>query len=446
MKVCVIALGKIGLPLAVQFAQAGHDVVGVDISDSAIELINKGKPPFPGEEGLEEKLNIVLSNGSFVATTDTSSSVSISDVVVVVVPLLVDNDAKPDFSALDAATSAIAKGLKPGTLVSYETTIPVHTTRQRFAPALEEVSGLEAGKDFFLCHSPERVFSGRIFSDLRTYPKLVGGIDLASAEQAVAFYESALEFDDRNDLAKPNGVWDLGSAEAAELAKLAETTYRDVNIGFANQLALFADQIQVDIDAVIEACNTQPYSHIHRPGISVGGHCIPVYPRFYLFNDPDASIPAAAREANLAMPSYAVNLLFEKLRNESEPTVLILGVAYRGGVKESAFSGVFDIAREISNRSGIPVVHDPLYSSEEITSLGLTPFDSSSKPPAGVILHTDHSEYQELDDTLLQGAKIIIDGRNWVNSVPPDVQRITIGRGKTAGAKETIPGAHGSKT
>ncbi|MEO5877578.1 MAG: nucleotide sugar dehydrogenase, partial [Streptosporangiaceae bacterium] len=151
------------------------------------------------------------------------------------------------------------------------------TTRSRWAPMLATGSGLVPGADFPLVFSPERVLTGRVFADLRRYPKLVGGIDSSSADHGVRFYESVLDFDLRADLARPNGVWDLGSAEAAELAKLAETTYRDVNIGLANQFARFSDTVGVDVMRVIEACNSQPYSHIHRPGIAVGGHCIPVY-------------------------------------------------------------------------------------------------------------------------------------------------------------------------
>ena len=153
------------------------------------------------------------------------------------------------------------------------------------------------------------MLTGRVFADLRRYPKLVGGIDEASAGRGVEFYEAVLDFDERPDLPRANGVWDLGSAEAAELAKLAETTYRDVNIGLANQFARFADTIGVDVRKVIEACNSQPYSHIHQPGIAVGGHCIPVYPRIYLWNDPAATVVRSAREANAAMPDYAVGLL-----------------------------------------------------------------------------------------------------------------------------------------
>ncbi len=195
---------------------------------------------------------------------------------MLVVPLFVDERGTPDFRAMDAATRAVAAGLRPGTLVSYETTLPVGTTRDRFAPLLAQDSGLLPERDFSLVFSPERVFTGRVFADLRRYPKLVGGIGPHSAKDGVRFYESVLDFDVREELSRPNGVWDLGSAEAAELAKLAETTYRDVNIALANQFARFADRSGVDIDAVIEACNTQPYSHIHRPGIAVGGHCIPV--------------------------------------------------------------------------------------------------------------------------------------------------------------------------
>jgi nucleotide sugar dehydrogenase len=444
VNVCVVALGKIGLPLAVQFARSGHQVLGVDISPETVDIVNSGRTPFPGEAQLDDWLPEAVTSGALRATTDTPHAVSESEVVVIVVPLMVDDEARPDFRAMDAATESIAAGLQPGTLVSYETTIPVHTTRERFGPALEARSGLRLGTDFFLCHSPERVFSGRIFADLRAYPKLVGGVDPESARRAVEFYESALDFDERDDLPRPNGVWDLGSAEAAELAKLAETTYRDVNIGLANQFARFADSIDVDVSAVIEACNTQPYSHIHRPGVAVGGHCIPVYPRFYLFNDPDATIPAAARAANLAMPAYAVDLLEAATGDLRGSTIVILGAAYRGGVKETAFSGVFGLADELTERGANPVVHDPLYADDELRSLGLTPVDHAVHGVSGAIVQADHMEYRVLDSSVMGEAQIVIDGRNWVTSVPDGVRRITIGRGASMGSDHLAPGAVGS--
>lgn len=444
MDVCVVALGKIGLPLAVQFARAGHRVIGADIDADAVASINAGIPPFPGEAHLDEYLADVIANGRFSATTDTAAAVAASSVVVLVVPLIVDAEARPDYRAMDAATADVARGLTPGTLVSYETTIPVHTTRTRFAPALAEASGLVCGQDFFVCHSPERVFSGRIFADLRAYPKLVGGLDEESTRRAVEFYESALTFDPRDDLPKPNGVWDLGSAEAAELAKLAETTYRDVNIGLANQFARFADSVGIDITAVIEACNTQPYSHIHRPGVAVGGHCIPVYPRFYLFNDPAASIVQAARDTNLSMPAYAVDLLEAAHGDLAGHEVLILGAAYRGGVQETAFSGVFGLADELLSRGAQPLVHDPLYTAAELSAHGLMSLDPDLHRPVGAIVQADHDAYRHLDTELLAGASLVVDGRNWVQDLPAGVRRITIGRGERVGSDTNAAGSVGS--
>ena len=430
MKVAVVALGKIGLPLAVQIASKGHDVIGADISHHAVELINDGVPPFPGEDQLDTKLTRVIADGRLRATTDTREAVASSQVVVVVVPLMTDAEGRPNFSAMDSATVEIAAALQPGTLVSYETTLPVGTTRSRFAPALEEGSGLELGSELFLVHSPERVFSGRIFNDLRRYPKLVGGTDAASAEAGRGFYEAILDFDDRPDLARPNGVWVMESAEAAELAKLAETTYRDVNIALANEFGAFAEQAGIDIYEVVEASNSQPFSHIHRPGVAVGGHCIPVYPRFYLAGHEDARLVHTAREVNLSVPGRVVNRVSTLLGGLTDRTVLVLGAAYRGGVKETAYSGVFDLVREISNSGGRALVSDPLYETEELRSLGLTPWDGS--PIDAVIVQADHPEYRELDPAAIPGATVVFDGRGVLDVDTfndTGVEVVTIGRG-----------------
>jgi nucleotide sugar dehydrogenase len=410
VRICVFALGKIGLPLAVQYAGRGHNVVGVDIAPRVVDLVNAGSAPFPGESGLDDALKQAVADGLLTATTDGTAAVAEAEAVVIVVPLVVDSAGIPDFEPLDAATRAVAAGLRPGTLVSYETTLPVGTTRGRFGPMLEAGSGLAAGRDFALVFSPERVSSGRIFADLRRYPKLVGGIDAESAERGVEFYERVLEFDHRRDLARPNGVWNLGGAEAAELAKLAETTYRDVNIGLANTFARYADRIGVDIADVIEACNSQPFSHIHQPGIAVGGHCIPVYPRMYLWNDPDAEVVRVARAANAAMPEYAVSLLEEEHGELAGQRVLVLGVAYRGGVKETAFSGVFPTVEALKARGAAVVVADPMYSDEEIRALGLEPYPAGS-PLDAAIIQSDHREYRRLGPDDLPGVRTLVDGR-----------------------------------
>ncbi len=283
MRIAVIGLGRIGAPLAAQFAAKGHAVMGVDTNNAVVAAVNEGREPFPGEADLDATIRAARAAGTLSATTRHADAVAGADVVVIVVPLLVDEQTwAPDFAIMDAATRQVAACLTRGTLVSYETTLPVGTTRNRWKPILEEGSGLVEGEDFHVVFSPERVLTGRVFHDLRRYPKLIGGLSPAGNERARAFYEAVLEFDERPDLTRANGVGDLGSAEAAELAKLAETTYRDVNIGLANQFARFAGDVGVDIHKVIEASNSQPYSHIHTPGVAVGGHCIPVYPRLYL--------------------------------------------------------------------------------------------------------------------------------------------------------------------
>lgn len=430
MKVVVVALGKIGLPLAAFAALRGHEVVGCDIDADVVAQVNDAQEPFPGETGLADALRETVPAGRLRAVTDTAAAVAEgADLIMVVPPLVVDEQARPAWRAVDAAIGAVAEGLRRrhaerGTTagpdgdppsVVVETTMPVGSTRGRISPALVEASGLREGIDFHTAHSPERVFSGRIFRDLETYPKLVGGLDPVGEARTAQRYRSLLGDG-------PDGAIEvraLGGAEAAELTKLAETTYRDINIGFANELARHADRIGVDVDAVIDAANSQPFSHIHRPGVAVGGHCIPVYPRFYLAGDPDATIPAAARAANLAMPGYAVELLGRTLSAAIAPDeavaaldgarVLILGAAYRGGVKETAFSGVFDVDRALRAAGATPVVSDPLYTGDELRELGLTGWDGT--PVDAAIVQSDHAAYRDLRPDDLPGVRAVVDGR-----------------------------------
>ncbi|HEU4974342.1 MAG TPA: nucleotide sugar dehydrogenase [Baekduia sp.] len=402
MRAVVVALGKIGLPLAAQIALAGHDVIGCDIDPRVVELVNAAEPPFPGETGLAEALERLVPDGRLRATSDTTAAVAEgADLVIAVPPLVVDEAARPDFRILDAVVQDIGRGLQPGTTVSIETTMPAGTTRQRLAPALAKASGLASEQDFFTVHSPERVYSGRVFQDLREYPKLVGGLTPEGEARAVELYRGFLDAEVRG----------MGSAEAAELTKLAETTYRDVNIALANEFARHADDLGVDIDAVIDAANSQPYSHIHRPGVAVGGHCIPVYPRFYLSGDPRAQLPTVAREVNLGMPGYAIDLLAEQLGGDlRDQRVLILGAAYRGGVKETAFSGAFGLRDELLRRGALPLCADPLYAPHELRALGLEPWDGAAVD--GAIVQADHAEYRALTPAALPGVRAIVDGRN----------------------------------
>jgi UDP-N-acetyl-D-mannosaminuronic acid dehydrogenase len=384
MRAVVVALGKIGLPLAVQIANAGHDVVGCDIDERVVELVRAGTVPFPNEPGIAEALPIE-------ATTDTAAAVVGADLVVVVPPLVAGADGVPDWRAFDAAIADVALGVTPGTAVVVETTVPVGTTRGRVAPQMP--AGVH------VAFSPERVSSGRVLRDLATYPKLVGGVTAEAEARAIELYRSFITEAE---------VRGMGSAEAAELTKLAETTYRDINIAFANELARHADELGLDVQRVIDAANSQPYSHIHRPGVAVGGHCIPVYPRFYLAGDEHARLPGVAREINEAMPAYAVELLSDLLGGLDGTRVLILGVAYRGGVKETAFSGAFPLRDALVARRAQVVASDPLFDDAELRALGFEPWDG--EPVEGIVVQTDHPEYATLEIP----AEGIVDGRGVV--------------------------------
>jgi UDP-N-acetyl-D-mannosaminuronic acid dehydrogenase len=407
MRAVVVALGKIGLPIAVQLARAGHDVTGCDIDPRVVETVAAGRAPFPGEAHLDEYLAEAVAAGRLRATTDTTAAVAAgADLVICVPPLIVDADATPDWRALDAVMAAVGAGLRRGdapTTVSIETTLPVGSTRGRLAPGLVAASGRRGVVDLFSCFSGERVVSGRVFADLATYPKLVGGLSDAGEARAVALYASFL----------PDAeVRGMGGAEAAELTKLVETTYRDVNIALANEFARHADALGLDVQQVIDAANSQPFSHVHRPGVAVGGHCIPVYPRFYLQGDPAATLPAAARAANERMPAYAVDLLGDAAAGR----VLILGVAYRGDVKETAFSGAFGVRDAIAARGGTPVAADPLYDETELRALGFDPWDGG--PVDAALLQADHAAYRTLGPADLPGARVVVDGRGVLDPAP----------------------------
>ena len=436
MRIAVVAMGKIGLPLAVQFADAGHEVIGVDVNAHTVELINQATEPFPGEAHLQEKLSELVPAGRLRATTDYAEAIPGADAIVLVVPLFVNDETwQPDFGWMDAATRSLAEHLTPGTLISYETTLPVGTTRGRWKPMIEEVSGLREGEDFHLVFSPERVLTGRVFADLRRYPKLVGGLSEEGTKRAIDFYSQVLTFDERDDLATPNGVWDMGCAEAAEMAKLAETTYRDVNIGLANQFAVYADKVGIDVQRVIDACNSQPYSHIHRPGIAVGGHCIPVYPRLYLSTDPDASVVRTARTFNAGMPNYVVSRVEEMLGGLEGLRIAVLGASYRGGVKETAFSGVFATVDALRQRGATVLVHDPMYSDEELAEFGWEAYHLGDSVDAAII-QADHADYRTITPADLPGIRILFDGRRvsdptlWVGT-----PRLVIGDAAPEGVK-----------
>jgi nucleotide sugar dehydrogenase len=406
--VAVIGLGRIGLPLAVQYARHGRHVIGCDINPQVVEMVNSGRAHIQEEPQLASELADLVERGLFSATVATSEAVSRAGVVVVIVPVIIDAQKRVDFASIDAATMAIGKKLQPGTLVIYETTLPVSTTSLRLRRILEETSHLRAGQDFYLAYSPERVSSGHIFRDLRIYPKIVGGIDEQSKAVAVLFYRSVLDAD----------IITMHSTDEAEFVKLIETTYRDVNIALANEYACYADDHGLDVNAAIAAANTQPYSHIHQPGLGVGGHCIPVYPYFLfagteLAEQPSLTLSRSARRINDAMASYAIRRLEAVMGSLAHQAVLILGVSYRADVREAAFTSAKLLQQALWERGARVYVDDPLFSDDELRELGYMPFVSEyEKEVQAIILQAAHQIYQEFDFKRFLHCKVVLDGRN----------------------------------
>ena len=416
MKIAVIGLGKIGLPIAVQYAMKGNSVIGVDINPRTVELINKGIEPFPEESHLNEYLKYVNNKKLLSATLDYSEAIKYADVIVVIVPLIVNGKSEPNFDEIDRSCALIGANLRKGALICFETTVPIGTTRTRCVPILEKNSGMKVGEEFNVVFSPERVFTSRIFEDLKKYPKIVGGITQLCAQKGADFYNEVLDFDLRDDLSKPNGVWTVKNSDSAEFVKLAETTYRDVNIALVNQFAMYSDKIGVDIYEIIESANSQYFSNLHQPGISVGGHCIPVYPQFYLWNDNSATMIRAARIRNSSMPKYAIECLKNFLGDLSGMNILVLGLSYRANVKESAFSGCFELRNELVKHKAIVQVIDPYFSTEEIQNLGLNPYAGVNAEVDGIIIHTSHSEFNLFLREPFPNCRIILDGRNYLNN------------------------------
>jgi len=424
--VAVVGAGKMGLPLAAQFASHGWDVIAVDIDEAVVAAINEGRSHVGDEPGLAELVATAHAEGRLRATTDGAAAAREADVVVLIVPVMLDADSRPDYRHMDAATDSIGPGIHAGSLVIYETTLPVGDTRGRFAPRLEAASGLRAEVDgdegFLVAFSPERLYSGAALRNLATYPKLVGGLGPSSRDRAAAFYDSVLDAE----------IVAMSSAEAAEFSKLADTTYRDVNIALANEFANYADRIGVDVTEVIAAANSQPYSHIHQPGIGVGGHCIPVYPHFLLDRAPELSLAARAREVNDGQVDVAIEALKAELGSLAGVGVLVLGLTYRHGVKELAYSRALPLIERLRAAGAQVLAYDPLLTDDEIRATGAEPWTwgTLAEGVRGVVTQTGDARWNDLDAAWFPDLQAVLDGRNSLDrlKLPDGVTRRGIGK------------------
>jgi len=423
--VAVYGLGKMGLPLAAVLADKGARVIGVDISSEVVGQVNKGKCPVLNEPGLSEMIKANVAKGRLSATTDGVAAARESDVMVILVPCLLNSDKSPDLAAMTAVCSAISGGLSEGDLVILETTVPLRTTKDVVLPILKE-SGLKEG-EFGLAFCPERTSSGRAIRDITgAYVKVVGGIDKESAETAGAIYS----------VINKKGVITVSDTTTAEAVKLFEGIYRDVNIALSNELALVCRGFGVNAGEVFRVANEpiseetgHPYVSLLQPGAGVGGHCIPVYPYFVTeTTGTDTSLIKLARKINESMPFHMVDLIIEGLnelgRGVQGSSILILGLAFRGGVKETRNSPAIPIIQRLKKLHASVFLYDPLFSKEEIESFGAADRDSFDNMDCLVIV-TDHKEFREYDWQKIGSKmrnKVIVDGRQVLE--PAEVRKL----------------------
>jgi len=369
LTVGVVGLGWMGLPTACLYAEAGAKVVGVDMNPKIVERVSRGEPTID-EPGLATMLKKAIRSGRLTATTNSEEAASNADVIFIIVPTMIDKQKRADYSSVEEACVRLGKNIKPGSLIIFESTCGPGVTERIVKETIEKYSGLQAGQGFALAYSPIRAMGGRAIQDLQSYSKVVGAIDKKSLEAACAVLSVIV----KGELIRVKDI------KSAELSKLFETIYRDVNIGLANEFALLCEEIGVDYLETMRAANSQPYSHLHSTGIGVGGHCLPVYP--YLLTsetyelDAKLRIVLDARKINDLMPRHTTKLASDGLRvcgkSLKRAKVAVLGISYRPDVKEIRFSPSFDLINILKKRGARVISYDPLFTSSEMESMGLT--------------------------------------------------------------------------
>jgi UDP-N-acetyl-D-glucosamine dehydrogenase len=351
MKVGIIGMGYVGLPLAVAFAEAGHEVFGVEVDPGRVAALVRGESYV--EDIPSERLQAV--QHSLHATTRYADLAKV-EAVIVAVPTPLTRNREPDLSALENSAGRIGEVLQDGQLVVLESTTYPGTTRDKLVPILEEHSGLKAGVDFHVAYSPERVDPGRTDYTLRTTPKIVGGLTTACRERAVALYSEIADH-----------LVPVSAPEPAELAKLLENVFRSVNIALVNELAMLCDRMGIDIWEVVEAAATKPYGFMRfDPGPGMGGHCLPVDPFYLAWKAREYDMPTEfielAGEVNQAMPYFCVEKITRALNDHSKAVrgsrIVVIGIAYKAGVGDVRESPGLKILRILRERGANVAFHD----------------------------------------------------------------------------------------
>ncbi len=420
----VFGIGRVGSAVAAALLRSGMRVYGVDKDEGKLRALASGSPLYPDEPLVDRALIDGYREGRLNLTPDGAEASRASRVKVITVPVWLKGR-NPDFSSLKEAVEEVAAGLQKGDLVSIESSVPPGTTRYVVLPILETLTGLKVEEDFFLVYSPERLLQGRALKDIEeSYPKVVAGAGPRSLDEGVKFYSRISR----------KGVLPLSSLEAAEVEKLAEGIYRDVNIALANELAMACEALGVDYWEVMRAANSQPFCHLHRPGTGVGGNCIPVYPYFLLatIRGLDMSVTEHARRKNESMPE-TVALLFDEFVYQSGKEVgdvAVLGLAFRGNVADDRNSPTYGLVKELRKLGYRVRVHDPHVKKPAKRLKFYRDLRKALKGVQAVIVATDHSAYSSLSleemEKMAGGELLVFDARGVLDRTLFDGDKLRI--------------------
>ncbi len=410
-KISIYGLGHVGSPIAAAWLRAGAHVIGVDKSTSILEYARQGKTSIP-EPGVNEAFEKGISNKKLSIYDDLVKASKDSFLKMICVPVLAA-DGSADLSAVKNVAIAIGKGLKKNDVVALNPSVPPGTTEKIVIPILQKYSGLVVENDFYMVYNPERIYEGRAIEDIeKRYPGVVAGYGKKSLEISTKIFS----------LIYQKGIISMSNIKAAEAEKLFEGVYRDVNIALANELAIFSEHLGINFWEVRYAANSQPFCHIHKPGIGVGGACIPVYPQFILKTakslEVDCKLTRSGRILNNSMPKYCVRqaLKLLKSRNSKNLTITLLGLAFRGGVSDTRLSPTYEVIKELQKLKVREIrIHDPLVKKDDIFSKYSNMFlindlDLAIKGADLIIIIADHDEYKKLNNTNI-GKSVLYDGR-----------------------------------
>ncbi len=417
--VAVVGLGYVGLPLAMEFAEAGFTVIGFDVSLRVVSMLNAGGSHIQDIPAAQVAKHVA--SGRFVATAD-PAAMREADAISIAVPTPLGKTRDPDMTYVHEATQAVVAQAHPGLLIVLESTTYPGTTREVLLPALE-AAGFTVGTDVFLAFSPERVDPGNPVYHTKNTPKVVGGVTPACTEVATALYSAVIDT-----------VVPVSSTETAELVKLLENTFRSVNIGLVNEIAIVCDKLGVNVWEVIDAAATKPFGYMKfTPGPGIGGHCIPLDPHYLAWKMRTLNYKTRfidlASEINSGMPDYVVEKVSRALNDARKAvhgsSVLILGVAYKRDIDDMRESPALDIMRLLEQRGGNVTFHDPHvtmfredgheYHSVELTAAALRAADA-------VVIVTDHTAYDW--QFVVDHAALVIDTRNATGRTQASVARV----------------------